>query len=297
MSSMTVTTAAEVIPTIVAAETLGALMSNAVLINLVNRDYDNEVASFGNTVKVGVRGSLSVGNKAAATDLTPQAPTESYKSVILDKHKAIAIQADDIALMLSRPDLISGYAYDAAIAIVEQVEADIAALYSGLSQTINATGGLSEANFREARRQLNAAKAPLANRYAILHEDAEYELLGIEKATNRDYAESLGAATGAAFTGRFMGFDIFMDQNIAVATGVAKNLFFQRNALTLVSRPMRQTASPNVNQAVMAENGISVRVTMTYNALGLAEVMIIDTLYGVAELRDNHGVVVSTTEI
>ena len=50
-----------------------------------------------------------------------------------------------------------------------------------LSQTIDATAGLSEGTFREARRLLNAAKAPLENRVAVLHEDAEYEMLGIEK--------------------------------------------------------------------------------------------------------------------
>ena len=46
-----------------------------------------------------------------------------------------------------------------------------------------------------------SAKAPLGQRYAVLHEDAEYELLGIEKATNRDYVEALGSAAADAFSG------------------------------------------------------------------------------------------------
>lgn len=220
-TGITTTEAAEVIPTIVAAETLGKLKTNAVLAHLVNRDYEQDVADYGQTVKVGVRGAVSVVDKAAGTDLSPQNPAATSKSVTLDKHKAVPIQADDIAVMMARPDLISGYAEDAAIAIVEQMEADIAGLYAGLSQTIDATVALTEDSFRNGRRLLNAAKAPLANRFAVLHEDAEYELLGIEKATNRDYAESLGQSAANAFTGRFMGFDMFMDQNIAVATGQA----------------------------------------------------------------------------
>ena len=56
-------------------------------------------------------------------------------------------------------------------------------------------------------------------------------------------------------------------------------------------------AGSGVAQSVMAEDGIGLRATVSYSADHLGVQVTIDVLYGVAELRDSHGVVVSTTEI
>lgn len=292
-----VTTETNVIATKVAAETLGALSSNMALMGLVSRDYDSEFAGHGQTVQIGIRGSLSANAKSEGSDVTVQAPTTTKKDITLNKHYEVTFGAEDIAIMLEKPDQVPGYANDASIALLEQAETDLAALYSGFSQTVDATTGLGEDDFREARRQLSAAKAPLTGRFAVLHEDADYELLGIERAVNRDYAESLGSALAAAYTTRFAGFDVFVDQNITIATSEAKNWFGHPDCAVLATRPMRQTRAPNVSQVIMSENGMGVRVTYSYDAKALADKMTLDVLYGVGELRDNHCVIVSTTEI
>jgi len=216
----------------------------------------------------------------------------------LNKHKEVSFIVEDLAKAFARPDWFAVYAADAMGVMAEQIDGDIAALYSGFSQTIDATAGLSEANFRNARRLLNAAKAPLGQRYAVLGEDAEYELLGIEKVTNRDYAETLGQKTADALTGRFAGFDIVLDQKIVNTGGQVKNMFFQRNAIVMANRPLPVApAGMGVVQRVMNENGIALRVTMSYSHDYLGAKFTLDTLYGVAELRDNHGIAVSTTDL
>lgn len=291
------TTEAAVLPTVIAAQTLGALASNMALIPLVNRDYDNEVASYGQAVKVGIRGALSVNDKAEGSDTTVQAPTTTAVIVTLNKHKEVTYGEEDIAIMLARPDNIAGYAQDAAIALLEAIEGDIASLYSGFSQTLSAVSGLGESHFRETARMLNAAKVPQNGRFAVLHEDAASEAQAIERIINRDYAESLGRVQSANYLGRAYGFDIFLDQNIKVAGGQCKNLFGHRNSAVLATRPMRTTTSSGAVQVTMEENGIILRVTRGYDIKALAERITIDVLYGVAELRDNHAVVVSTDEV
>jgi hypothetical protein len=291
------TTNAQALPTVIAAETLGALSSNMALLGLVNRDYSNEVASFGQTVRIVNRGTLSVNAKAENVDVTLQAPTSTAVNVTLNQHNEVTFGEEDIATMLQRPDLMAGYAEDAAIALLEEVESDIAALYTGFSQSITATSGLGEDDFREAKRLLDAAKVPSMGRWAALHEDAASEALSIDRIINRDYAESVGNVRPANLLGRAYGFDIYMDQNITVASSICRNLFGHRNAIALVTRPMRTTNLNTVSQVTMAENGIVLRVTRWYDAQGLAEQMTIDLLYGVAELRDNHAVVVTTTEV
>jgi hypothetical protein len=157
---------------------------------------------------------------------------------------------------------------------------------------------LGEDDFRNARRLLNSAKAPQSQRYAVLHEDADFELLGIEKVVNRDYAETLGSMAADNMVGRFMGFEIFMDQKIAVNSTQCKNLFFHRNAIVMASRPLPPApANAGVQQTVMSEDGIGIRVTIGYDKDLLGTQFTIDCLYGVAEMRDNHGITVSTAEL
>lgn len=291
------TTDSGVLPTIIAAETLGALSSNMALVGLVNRDFENEVAEYGQTVTIGVRGALTANSKSEGSNVTLQAPSSTTKSVTLSNHYEVTFGQEDIARMLVRPDLIAGYAEDAAIALLEKVENTIAALYSGFSQSIDALTGLGEDDFRNAQRLLNAAKAPMSSRFAVLHEDANYEAQGIERIVNRDYAESIGNIMADRYQGRAYGFNIFMDQNIIATGGECKNIFGHRDAIALATRPMRVTDLNTVAQTVMSENGIGIRVTRWYDANGLAEQMTLDTLWGVSELRDNHGVVVRTIEI
>lgn len=298
MANITVTEAATAIPTIVAAKALDKLRANLVLANIINRDYDNELAAFGQTVNVQVRGALSVNDKAANTVVTLQTPSTSTKAVTLNKHKEVSFLAEDVAIMFARPDLIAGYAEDAAIAIAEQVETDIAGLYSGFSQTLSATSGLTETSFREAARLLNAAKAPQAMRYAVLHEDAYKEASDIEKLINRDYqGDSAMEAIKNGYLGMLSGFNVQLSQKIVVST-TCKNLFLQRNAAVLATRPLRRTGpGRGVEQVTMNMGGLGLRVTMSYDPDYLGEKLTIDFLYGVAELRDELAVVVSTTEV
>lgn len=298
MANITTTQVDDSIPTIVAAQALGYLKANTVFTRLVNRDYENEVATYGNVVKIPYGGSLSVNDKAANTVVTLQTPADAVYTLTLNKHKEVSFILEDIAKAFARPDWFNVYAGDAMAKMAEQIDSDISALYSGFSQSIDATSGLGEDDFRNARRLLNAAKAPLTQRYAVLHEDADYELLGIEKVVNRDYAETLGKNASDALVGRFMGFDIFMDQMIATSGGEAKNMFFQRNAIVFASRPLPPAPSgAGVIQRVMAEDGVGIRVTMGYDKSHLGMQFTIDCLYGVAEMRDNHGIAVRTTEL
>lgn len=300
MANITTTQLSNSIPTIVAAQALGYLKANTVMAQLVARDWDNEIATYGQTVDIPFTGALSANDKTEGSTVTLQTPSDTKKSVTLNKHKEVSFLIEDYGKALARPDYLAAYVGDGMAVVAEQIDSDLTALYSGFSQTIDATTGLGEDDFRESRRQLNSAKAPLSQRYVVLHEDAEYELLGIERFVNRDYAELQGAPQGLlnAYTGRFIGYDVFLDQKIAVATTQAKNLFFHRNAIVMASRPLPPApADSGVVQTVMGEDGVGLRVTMSYSADYLGVQITIDVLYGVAELRDNHGVVVSTAEI
>lgn len=284
------------IATIVAAQALGYLKANTVLAQIVNRDYDNEVAAHGRVLNIPIRGSLTANAKATDTATTKQVPEDSKVAVTMSNHYEITFLLEDVAQAFTRPDLMMGYTEDSLKVLAEKIDSTIAALYSGFSQSIDASAGLSEANFRNARRLLNAAKAPMADRWAVLHEDAEYEALGIERIVAREFGDE-GTALREGAIGRFAGFNVVMSQNITVAT-TCKNLFMHKNAAVLVTRPLpAPPAGSGVISRVMSEDDIGVRVTIGYNMDYMATQVTIDALWGVAEMRDNHAVVVATAEI
>ena len=289
------------IATIVAARALGYLKANTVLAQLVARDWSDEVATHGQIVKIPFTGALVANDKAEGVIVTLQQPADTQISVTLNKHKEVSFLIEDFGRALARPDYLTAYVADGMAVIAEQIDADIAGLYAGFSQTIaalTANGGLKESDFREARRLLNAAKAPLSQRYAVLCEDAEKEFWGIEKFVNSDYRPAVGGAAAGAWGGRAYGFDVFMDQKIVTAAVQGKNLFFHRNAIALVTRPLPPAPDgAGVAQKVMQEDGIGLRVTISYNPDHLGVQATIDVLYGFAELRDSFGVVVSTTDV
>ncbi len=285
------------IPAIVAAKALGYLKANTVLARLVNRDWDKEVAEYGQTISIPYGGTITSHAKSAGTAITLNQPSDNKYTVTLDQHREVSFLIEDIAKAFARPNWWDIYAAQSMAVLSEYIDAQIAAKYSGFSQTIDATSGLAAAHFLNARRYLNTAKAPMQNRFAVLHEDAEYEALNIERITNRDYAETLGKMAADSYVNKFAGFEIFLDQQIVATGGQCKNMFFHRDALVLATRPLPMApAGMGVIQSVMDEDGLGLRVTMSYDHDYLGAKFTVDVLFGIGEMRDNHGVVVSTEE-
>jgi hypothetical protein len=284
--------------TIVSARALGKLKGNTVLARIINRNYDNEVAQRGKIVSIPVRGALTVNPKAANTVVTLQTPSDTAVNVTLNKHQEVSFLIEDPALAMASYDVLDGYLGDATMALAEQIDGDIAALYSGFSQSINATSGLGEDDFRNAQRLLNIAKAPATDRWAVLSADAFYEAQGIERLINRDYrGDEAQTAVRNGYLGQVFGFNIVLDQQIKRATS-DKNLFLHSDAAVLVTRPLPVApAGMGVTQVAMMEDGISLRTTLSYSADHLGLQATVDVLYGVAELRDLFGVVVTTTPV
>jgi hypothetical protein len=295
MANISISDVDDSTPLLVAAEALGALYANLVIANVVNRDFENEFSQAGQSISIPFLGSLTANDKAVDTDITLNAPTDTKVTLTLDKHVECSFVVEDTARIFANPDMLAGYAREAALTLATRVEADLAGLYSGFSQTINATTGLTEATFREARRVMNAAKVPLSNRWAILHEDAESEALQIEKLINRDYSSSDVVPSGSL--GSAFGFNVAMSQNVVATGGQVKNLFVQRDAIVMAVRPLPTDGNGmGVKQVSLNENGLAMRVTMSYDHDKLGVKFTLDILYGYKELRDLAGVAVSTDE-
>lgn len=299
MPNSTVGTAqtGNITPEIVAANALGYLPKYMNLAKTVSRDYEEEVANYGDTVDVGVRGALSANAKTDAENVTLQQPSATKKSIVLDQHWEVTFSPTDVARAFSRPDILAGYMDDAAKVLAEKIEGSIAAKYTVAGLAVNATAASAStflAKMREARRKLITNK--VAQNEALFAYFSEYAIEELLNSEQMDAADKAGTNRPLmeGSIARVAGFNMFESQ-LVVGTGspsTQHNLMYTKDALALVMRPLPTDAERfgGAKQAVVRDpqTGIAMRVTMSYNANALAPQITLDALWGVAGLRTEH---------
>src|SRR5215471_7548848 len=162
MGAITSTNVANAIVKLVAADALPVLVGNLVMGNLVNRDYEPVLAHAGDTINVPIPPTMVANNILEGGTVQPQNPSLGNAQIVLNTHVESTFQIPDVTKVLAVPDLLKTYMAPAVIAIVEKIEADIASLYSNMTQNA-ATGGatsVDEARIDLTESQLFSAKVP-----------------------------------------------------------------------------------------------------------------------------------------
>lgn len=293
--NITVTTADNFIPELWSPDCRVATESNLVMAKLVNRQFEGLISEYGDTVHVGDISNLSATAKAADTDVTFETITESKFDLVINKHYYAAFKLEDIVKIQSRVDLRSKYGEKVGYALAKQVDSDLLALYSGLSQTVGSGGvDITDANLRTAIQYLDDADAPSGERSLVIKPSQMGVLLGLDHFV---LASSVGyqAASSPIVTGRLQGGSFDPSQvkgyfgqaygvGIYVSTNVATsgtspvsthNLLFHRDAFALAMQE-------------------EIRTQAAYNIRSLATEVVADVLYGVGEFRDTFAVDIIT---
>src|SRR5229473_513576 len=104
MPAITSTNVASAIVKLVAADALPALVSNLVLGNLVNRDYEPTLAQAGDTVNVPIPPALVANNIAEAGTVQTQNPNLGNAQIVLNSHVEATFQIPDVTKVLADPD-------------------------------------------------------------------------------------------------------------------------------------------------------------------------------------------------
>src|SRR5271155_1176291 len=129
MGSITSANVANAIVKLVAVDALPALMSNLVMGNLVNRDYEPTLANAGDTVNVPIPPTLVANNIAEGGTVQTQNPNLGNAQIVLNTHAEATFQIPDVTKVLAVPDLLSLYMQPAVVALAQRIEADLLSLY------------------------------------------------------------------------------------------------------------------------------------------------------------------------
>ena len=239
------------IPQAWARRALAILRSNMVLAQFVRRDFDFEPGWVGKTLNIPYPGTFTAQDKAADTQISVQTPSGgATASVTLSKHKAVDFNIEDVARAQSSTELMDQYLSPAVIALGNQVEDDLFALYASLTGSpVGALGtAITDTQIRSARQALNGALAPMGSRALIVSARDEVSILGATNLQNFFAFRQGQQAIPEGQIGRLYGFDTWMSQRVPVPT-VTINLGTQSSGTFTVSYLGQTTAGQAYNVA------------------------------------------------
>ena len=303
---VTNTTAATFIPELWSDEIVAAYKKNLVLANLVNKMPMS--GKKGDTLHIPKPTRGSAAAKAAETQVTLQAATETEVTVTIDKHYEYSRLIEDITEAQALASLRRFYTDDAGYALAKQVDTDLFALGKSFGDSdgadyvhsnsfyIDASTGLTayaadtvapadvftDAGFRAAIKELDDQDVPMDNRYIVVPPSARETIMGIDRYMSSDFVNGRGVNNGQI--GQLYGIDVYVTSNCPVIETAAQNtastvdtvgaMLFHKDAMVLAEQ-------------------VGVRSQTQYKQEYLATLFTSDTLYGVQVIRPESGLVIA----
>jgi len=211
------------VPELWAQEGLAILEENMVMANLVHRDFENEIARFGDVVNTRKPGEFKIRRKTDGTTLAQQDATATNVPVPLDQWFYSSFVIRDGEGSKSFQELTDIYLRPAMQTIARGVDRALlgrvhAFLGAPSTGRVGKLGGLSASPAKDyvlaARERLNVNKAPREGRRLVMAPTAETAMLKTDIFLKANERGDGGSALENATLGRILGFDTFMCQNV-----------------------------------------------------------------------------------
>lgn len=268
-------------PDIIAREALMVLRNNAVMANLVHRDYSDEfVAGIGDTITI--RKPAKFDAKEYAGSIEVQDATEGRVTVKMDKHLDVSFAVTSKQLTMDIKDFSEQLLVPAMQAFLDKIDAYLLALNTDVTKKVPSTASIKD-DLIDARKHLTASATPLADRRFVYGTDAEADLLKTDLFVSAEKVGDEGTALREASLGRKFGMDFYVDQNVDNA-GI-NAMAFHKNAFALVTRPLALPKGAT-NSAIVSYDGFGLRVVYGYDMNTKTDTISIDMLCGVKTLDE-----------
>ena len=289
------------IPELWSDEVIGAYKSNLVVANLVTKL--SHKGKKGDTIHIPVPARGVATAKGANAQVTLSAATNTTVDVSIATHYEYSKLIEDIAEVQSLASMRKFYTDDAGFALATRVDTDLMDLAEGLqtgtttdksydtARAFTATGSeaftgtnevdITDIGLRSLILMLDNANVPMDNRSLIIPPVAANDLLGINRFTEQQFIGS-GDAIKTGKIGQIYGIDVYVTTNCPTvkSSGGTGN---SAAGTERVGMLMHKDAF------VLAEQ-LGVRSQTQYKQEYLGDLFTADTIYGVAELRNDAAV-------
>lgn len=275
-------------PEIIAREALMVLRNNAVMANLVHRDYSDEfVAGVGDTITIRKPASF-VANEYDGQKIIVQDADEDGVAVKMDKHLDVSFAVTSKQLTMDIEDFSKQLLIPAMQAFADKVDKYLLGLKEEINQKVPATE-VAQNDVIDARAYLTKAAAPLGDRRFVYGSDMETKLLKTDLFISAEKVGDEGTALREASLGRKYGMDFYVDQN-ADEVGV-EGMAFHKNAFAFVTRPLALPQGA-AKAAIVNYDGFGLRVVQDYDLNTKSDTISIDMICGVKTMNPDLAAVI-----
>lgn len=210
------------IPELWAQEGLVMLEENMVMANMVHRDFEDEIAKFGDVVNTRRPGEFKIRRKRDGVNIVQQDAVATNVQVPLDQWLYSSFVIRDGEGSKSFQELSEIYLRPAMQNIARGVDrallGQVHRYFGAPADRVGKLGGLTKDTAKDyvlaANERLNINKAPQDGRKLVMAPTSETAMLSTELFLKANERGDGGNALTNAKLGRILGFDTYMDQNV-----------------------------------------------------------------------------------
>ena len=260
MGNVTAATADKFIDEVWSDELNRAIEYDIVIAGLFT-DWTSKMATHGDIFHLPARHNLTANTKAASTDASPEAITETEQTFTVSTHQIVAQEIEDIAEVMSKYDIRAEYTTAASYALARAMDVAAATLLDdNTTQTVGVlTAEMTDDNLIRAWQYLRdgAAKPPFKG---VVSPACWAGFLKIEKFTNQLYnGDTGGKALHEAQIGKIYQATIYQSQlTVGTAPNSSGHLWAGDHFFKIVKKAPKQDAwfSPLAKAWVVATDQI-----------------------------------------
>ncbi|RNL63643.1 coat protein [Nocardioides marmoriginsengisoli] len=249
------------IPEVWAAQLLAILDKNLVYAGspCVNRDYEGEIAAYGDTVHIASISDVSIVDYTKDTDLTVETLTDADRTLLIDQAKAFAFEIDDIDLRQARSGgaLMSEAARRAAFGLRDKADQFVhAKMIGGAGSALGVVDATTASNVYDtlivpAKVELDEVNVPTEGRWLVIDPATHGKLLLDSRFVKvNESGTSEGLRNG--IVGSAGGFTIMLSNNASQRN---------RTAITATTTSGNKTITAAAGTFSQADVGLSIAGT------------------------------------
>lgn len=201
--------------------------------DLVTR-RDELVSDGGNKINIPFMSTYDARDKAAGTNVTYDANTETEIELTINKHKYLAFTIEDIVKVQSNYNLQEAYRGAQKEALARAVDTDLASLHASAGTNVSGGATADDADILAVVLALDLADVPQTDRAGIVAAKVMNDLRGVNKYSAYDQTGKVGlAVSGKSVIPSAYGMDLYMSNNVVDDTTNTHSLFFHKSAISL----------------------------------------------------------------
>ena len=227
---------ANFIPELWSTQLLVAFRKAHVFNSLVNRSWEGEIKNAGDTVRITTPAAITIGDYSGT--VTYQTPTSAQQSLLIDQDKYWAFQLDDADQAQANVSLMQAYMQEAAYALAQAVDLNLAAMYAQAGLTSIALDLGTHDHWDklvEAGQQLDEADVPREGRWYVVTPKGYADLLKTTEFVHATQTGDRTIATGEV--GEAAGFRVYRSNNLTNTTASTYAYMYGHNsAITMAEQ-------------------------------------------------------------